>query len=710
MAHPLKPWAATAAALFFTCVQAQSAPAAPASSTAPAAETTLEEVRVQGSAEAEVRYDAVTATSATKIEAPLRDIPQTVNVVPQTLMRDQAAQSMQDVLKAVPGIGMSHGDGQRDQVTIRGFSAIADQFVDGMRDDALYFRDLSNIEQVEVLKGPASVLYGRGSSGGLINRITKKPGANLNEVGLTLGSWKQRRGEFDIARAPADSVVSYRLTGALERADSYRDPQFLDRKALAGSVLFKFSADTNLLLQADYLKDSRITDFGVPAYQGRPVNVSPGTYYGAANARQADVSTSEVSSFSATFNHRFNDNLSLRNALRYYDYSLDRSNTLVGSVNEAAQTATLTRGHVERGEHGFFNQTELTQKLQLAGMQHQMLYGLELGRQKKALLNISQAVPGTIDLFKPVLPVVPPQLTAAPGANNNSVFNVASAYVQDLVSLAPQWKLLAGVRYDRFRQETDDLLPANTDLARTDVAWSPRVGVVYQPSAALSYYASYSKSFQPSGETFALAATNAQLAPEMTTSKEVGVKWDVLEGKATATAALFQVERTNIKSVDAVTNRVVPLGVQRTNGLELSLAGNLPYGLQIWSGYAYLLGEMTSSPAKDAGQPVEGKRPTLTPRHSANIWLTKALGNGFGIGGGVNYVGARFANPGNTVTLPGYTTVDAMGYYRMNGVDLQLKLNNIFDRRYIVAGHGSSPNLNLPGAPRSVQLVARYRF
>ncbi len=713
MAHPLKPWAATAAALLSTCAQAQPAPptpAAPALSTAPAAEATLEEVRVQGSAEAEARYDAVTATSATKIEAPLRDIPQTVNVVPQTLMRDQAAQSMQDVLKAVPGIGMSHGDGQRDQVTIRGFSAIADQFVDGLRDDALYFRDLSNIEQVEVLKGPASVLYGRGSSGGLINRITKKPGANLSEVGLTLGSWKQRRGEFDIARAPADSVVSYRLTGALERADSYRDPQFLDRKALAGSVLFKFSADTNLLLQADYLKDSRITDFGVPAYQGRPVNVSPGTYYGAANARQADVSTSEVSSFSATFNHRFNDSLSLRNALRYYDYSLDRSNTLVGSVNEAAQTATLTRGHVERDEHGFFNQTELTQKLQLAGMQHQMLYGLELGRQKKALLNISQAVPGTINLFKPVLPVVPLQLTAAPGANNDSVFNVASAYVQDLVSLAPQWKLLAGVRYDRFRQETDDLLPANNDLARTDVAWSPRVGVVYQPSATLSYYASYSKSFQPSGETFALAASNAQLAPEMTTSKEVGVKWDVLDGKATATAALFQVERTNIKSVDAVTNKVVPLGVQRTNGLELSLAGSLPYGLQIWSGYAYLLGEMTSSPAKDAGQPVEGKRPTLTPRHSANIWLTKALGNGFGIGGGVNYVGARFANPGNTVTLPGYTTVDAMGYYRMNGVDLQLKLNNILDRRYIVAGHGSSPNLNLPGAPRSVQLVARYRF
>ena len=182
MAHPLKPLAATVAALFSACAQAQSAPAG-----TPAAEATLEEVRVQGSAEAEARYDAVTATSATKIEAPLRDIPQTVNVVPQTLMRDQAAQSMQDVLKAVPGIGMSHGDGQRDQVTIRGFSAIADQFVDGLRDDALYFRDLSNIEQVEVLKGPASVLYGRGSSGGADQPYYQKAGHQPERGGRDSG-------------------------------------------------------------------------------------------------------------------------------------------------------------------------------------------------------------------------------------------------------------------------------------------------------------------------------------------------------------------------------------------------------------------------------------------------------------------------------------------------------------------------------------------
>jgi len=675
-----------------------------------APEVVLDEVQVRSDRQPDSSYNPPTATSATKIEAPLRDIPQTVNVVPQSLLRDQAAQSMQDALKAVPGVGFSHGDGQRDQVTIRGFSAIADQFVDGLRDDALYFRDLSNIEQIEVLKGPASVLYGRGSSGGLINRITKKPGVNLSEVGLTLGRWNQRRGEFDLARAPQDSAVSYRLTGAIERADSYRDQQFLDRKALAASVLIKPSSDTSVLLQADYLKDSRLTDFGIPAYQGRPVNVSPGTYYGAANARDVDVSRAEVASLGATLNHRISDSLSLRNALRFYDYSLDRNNTLVGSVNEKALTASLTRGNVQRDESGFFNQTELTQKLELAGMKHQLLYGFEFGRQSKDLLSYSQANVATVSLFNPVLPTLPLRINGKPSADNHSVFKVASLYLQDLVSINSQWKALAGVRYDRFQQETHERQPGKPDLGRTDTAWSPRVGLVYQPSSAWSYYASWSKSFQPSGETFALAANNAQLAPEKTTSQEVGVKWDLPDGKASVTASLFKLERTNIKSVDPVSNTVVPLGVQRTNGLELTFAGEIAPSWQVWAGYAFLDGEMTTSPAVDVGQPVQGKRPTLTPRQSANLWVTKALGHGFGLGGGLNYVGARFANPGNTVTLPGYTTVDAMAYYRMGPWDVQLKLNNLLDRRYIVAGHGSSPNLNLPGAPRSAQVVARYRF
>ena len=681
------------------------------SSAQEAAERQLSAVTVSSERDAPPIYNPPTASSATKVDAPLRDIPQTLNVVSQSLMRDQGMNSMQDVLKAVPGVGLSHGDGQRDQVTIRGFSAIADQFIDGLRDDALYFRDLSNIEQVEVVKGPASVLYGRGSSGGLINRITKKPGIDRNEVTLQVGSWNQRRGEFDVAHNLADGVVAFRVTGAVERADSYRDQQFLNREAFAPSVLLKLGDDTRLLVQGEYLSDRRITDFGVPAYKGRPVDVPASTYYGAANAKDVDYTQADVSAIGFTLDHRFNSEWSARNAFRYYDYQLDRNNTLVGSVNEATQTVSLNRSNVRRQEDGYFNQTELTQKTHIAGMQHQFLYGVEVGKQNKdQVFRTQNNVATGISLFNPILPTLPFNVTAAPSTNNLGIMTVSSGYIQDLATLSEQWKALAGVRYDRFEQETRERRAGQRDLSRTDTAWSPRVGLVFQPTLSQSYYASYSKSFQPSAESFALAANNAQIAPEETTNHEVGAKLDFLDGMASATASLFRLERTNIKTTDPATNTLVPLGVQRTDGLEMTFTGELPYGWQVWSGYAWLDARMISSVAVDAGQSVQGKRPTLTPKHSANLWLTKALGGGFGAGTGISYVGDRFANPGNTVTLPAYTTVDAMGYYRARSFDVQLNVTNLFDRKYIVAGHGSSPNLNLPGAPRGVQLTMRYAF
>ena len=673
------------------------------------AEQQLPEVKVQASDEV-VPYNPPTATSATKVEAPLRDIPQTVNVVPQALIRDQGARSLQDVMRNVPGVGLSHGDGQRDQVTIRGYSAIADQFVDGMRDDALYFRDLSNIERVEVLKGPAAVLYGRGSSGGLINRVTKKPDVDLTEVTGQIGSWNQRRAEFDVSRNPAGGSVAFRVTGAAERADSYRSQQFLDRESLAPTLGLRIGVDTHLLLQAEQTSDRRVTDFGIPAFRGRPVNVSPSTYYGAANARDVDYTQTDVTSLGATFTHRIDANWSFRNATRGYEYRLDRNNTLVGSVNEAAQTASLNRSNVRRHETGFFNQSELVQKTRLAGMEHQILYGLEMGHQRKDQYFISQNNIATVSLFNPVLPVLPFLVSGTPSTNNLGVFQIAGVYLQDLLTITPQWKALAGVRYDQFEQETRERRIGQSNLSRTDRNWSPRVGLVYQPTQAQSYYASYSKSYQPSAEQFPLAASNAQLAPEATTNREVGTKLDLFGGLATATASLFRLERTNIKAIDPVTNTLIPVGVQRTDGVEVTFTGELPQRWQLSAGYAYLDARVIDSVAVDAGQQVQGKRATLTPRHSANLWLVKAIGTGFGVGGGLTYVDDRAANPGNTVTLPEYVVFDAVAYWRSRSYDLQLNLYNLFDREYIVAGHGSSPNLNLPGAPRSAMLTARFRF
>ncbi|MDO8065896.1 TonB-dependent siderophore receptor [Janthinobacterium sp. SUN206] len=669
-------------------------------------------------------YVAATSASGTKTEMALRDVPQTINVVPAAVIRDQNAMSIQDIMKNIPGVGLSTGDGQRDQVFIRGFTAIGDQFVDGFRDDALYFRDLSNVERLEVIKGPAAVLYGRGSSGGLVNRITKKPGVDIADVALSLTNTAGRRGEVDVGRV--GETVDWRVTGARELSDSYRDQQFINRTALAPSVAIRLSSATKLLLQGDYLEDRRLTDFGIPSYHGRPVAVDAGTYYGAANARDADFSQSRVVSTAATLTHKFSDSLSLRNAFRYYDYHLDRNNTNIsGNVNEVKGTMSLGHAKLNRDESGWFNQTELTQKLVTGTMRHEVLYGAEFGKQNKdanswaAIAVTTPAKP--VSIFNPVLPVVDRSKLGA-RSDTFGTYDTAAAYVQDAISFSDEWKALAGLRYDRYKQQSrlaNALGVTTADLSRTDSAYSPRAGLVWQPGATQSYYASWSRSFQPSGENFALAANNADLAPETTRNTEVGAKYDLWGGRANATVSLFRLERDNIKTSDPITNRIVPVGTQRTDGLELTFNADLHDGWKMMAGYAYLDATITDSIAKDKSVnvpggtvarevPVKGKRATLTSRNTANLWLTKDLGHGFTVGGGANAVGSRFANPGNTVVLPGYVTADAMAAYRTGRYEVQLNVNNIGDTRYIVSGHGSSPNLSLPGAPRNVALTLRY--
>ncbi len=702
--HPI--CAAVAGSFVFQpmLVWAQSAPAA-----TPAQ---LPEVTVKADVSRELGagYNPPNAVSATKTEAPLRDVPQTVNVVTAEVMRDQHATSMQDALKNVPGVSFSHGDGQRDQVSIRGFTAIADQFVDGIRDDALYFRDMSNVDRVEVIKGPAAVLYGRGSSGGLINRVTKKPGIDVTDFALSYGMWADRRAEADVGRVFADGAAAFRITGAVEKANSYRSQQFLDRAAIAPSLELRVAPETTVLFQADYLEDRRVTDFGIPAYRGRPVDVPASRYYGAANARDADYSQSRVFSGTATINHRFNETWSIRNATRYYHYSLDRNNTLTAAVNEAARTLTMNHGNVRREEHGWFNQTDLIQKATIFGTRHEILYGMEIGQQNKDQINNTKPVPGTFDLFNPVLPVLPRLAPGNPTTSNLGIFNTLAFYTQDMITFSEQWKALVGVRYDNFQQETKNRIAGQRDLSRTDTAWSPRAGLVWQPTKTQSYYVSWSKSFQPSGEAFAVAANNADLGPESTRNTEVGAKYDWLNGKASTTISVFRLERSNMKVQNAAGNAILPIGTQRTDGVELSGAAELPQGWRVLAGYAYLDARVTSSTQIDAGQPVQGKRATITPMHSGNVWLTKDLGHGFGVGAGLNLVGKRFANPGNTVTLPGYVTADAMAWYRRGAFEAQLNVYNLFDKGYIVSAHGTSPNLNMPGAPRSVMATLRYRM
>ncbi len=670
----------------------------------------LAEVRVVASAEAAGSYQAAAATSASRIDAPLRDIPQTVNVVTEALIEDQAAHSLQDTLQNVPGVSFHIGDGQRDQVYIRGFDAIGDQYVDGLRDDGLYYRDLSNVERVEVVKGPAAVLYGRGSSGGIVNRITRKPRPDaVREVELVLGSWEQRRGAFDLGGA-ASEAADVRLTGAVERAGSFREEGFLEREAIAPSLALRLSSDTRLLLQADYLRDRRITDMGIPAFRGRPVDVPIDTYYGTADAEDDDYSESEVASGRITLDHRISDSLALRNHFGTYTYRLDRQNTFAATVNESAQTASLFHGATDRDDHGWFNQLELTQEFAAGGMRHQLLYGLELGRQEKDFQSWNWNVRPTVNVFDPVQPPLSAFGRPVLANDNLTTMEVTSAYVQDLVTLSQRWKALVGVRHDSFRQKVEDRLPGRADRSRTDREWSPRAGLVFQPAEWQSWYLSWSRSFQPSGETLAFTAAQAEMAPEETTNVEVGTKLDFLDGRLSATASVFELERTNIKNTDPVTRALVAVGVQRTRGIELTVAGEIAPRWQLSAGYAYLDARISRSVAVQNGVALEGNRAALTPENSANVWVMHELGGGFSVGGGLRYVGDRYASPDNLITLPEYVTADAVLSYRTKAYDIALNVKNLSDEEYFVSGHGASNNLNAPGAPRSVELSARLRF
>lgn len=646
----------------------------------------------------------VTETNAAKIDAPLRDIPQSIVVVPAQVLRDQRALSLQDALKNVPGIGLGSGDGQRDQVFIRGFSAIADQFVDGFRDDGLYFRDLSNVDRIEVVKGPAAVLYGRGSSGGLINRVTKKPDANIVSAALTGGSFDTKRGEIDLGIRQGQ--VGARLTGAIEDDGSFRDQQFLKRVAIAPSLLLDTGVGTSLLVQADYLKDRRLTDFGIPAIDGRPVDVPRDTYYGAANARAADVSRAEVWSQTLSFAHRFSDSLSFRNGFRHYRYTLNRRNTNSTAVDAVARTVMLSHGGIDRDEDGWSNQAELTQKLTFIGSRHTLLYGWEQALQVKGADTITSRIVAVTPIAAPVLPTIDPATFTALSASNINRFKTTGLYVQDLVDLGGGIKALVGIRHDNFRQTTRQRIGTQPDLARTDRNWSPRAGLILQPDQAQSYYLSWSRSYQPSGETFALAANNADIAPEKTINREVGAKYTLFDNRLSVQAAAFILKRTGIKGTDPATQRVIPIGTQRTRGVELSATLDLPSGLRAIAGYSYLDGRITES----ATPAFVGKRSTLTPENQTNVFVTKEFGGRFGVGGGINYVGDRWADPANTTVLPNYVTADALAWVALGPVRMQANVYNLANERYIVSGHGTSPILNVPGAPRSVLVTARLGF
>jgi catecholate siderophore receptor len=652
------------------------------------------------------RFEGPAPVSGARMPIAALDLPQSVEVVPQAVLQTQAALSMQDALLNVTGVTPQLGEGRRDQVALRGFSAINDNYIDGVRDDARYHRDLSNLETIEVLKGSASALYGRGSTGGLINRVTKKPlfGQSVTEVSMTAGSFDRRRVQGDLGRSFADDRIAFRLTGAYEDSGSHRPHYALERVAVSPSLAWRSARGTEVLVQTDFLDDSRVPDRGIPSFNGEPVHAARETYFG---TPQDDFLDNQVASQSVTLQHPLGSGWQFRNVIRHTWYDNEYSNTQPGATRLVADriVAARTQYNVAATQRNLFNQTELLATGVLGPLAHTMLVGVEVGREKTR----TQRFTGTaaeVDVLNPVLGR--PTYAATPSINNGFTGDVAAAYVQEQI-IVGRWRALVGGRYDHFDQRLDDLNPANLDLARVDRVFSPRAGIVYRTTAWSSLYASYSRSFQPSGEGLSLAVNTSDLKPEDTLSYEVGAKSGLFGERLSVSAALFRLDRRNVRTRDPIDpNRLVLVGRQRSEGVELNAAGRILPGWDVRGGVTFLDPLILESNDVSSGVPVEGNRIGATANRNANLWTTFSMKNGLTLGGGVFHVGDWFTSNDNLVRLDGYTRVDAMGAYRIGRYEVALNLKNLLDTDYYETSNGNTQIMPAAGINGLVSI--RYRW
>ncbi|MGE3931412.1 MAG: TonB-dependent receptor, partial [Hyphomonadaceae bacterium] len=452
-----------------------------------------------------------TAT-ATRTPTPLRDVPQSVSVITSDVIEDQGMRSMADVVRYVPGVSMGQGEGHRDAPTLRGNSSTADFFVDGVRDDVQYYRDLYNAERIEVLKGPNAMIFGRGGGGGVINRVTEWANwSPVREVEAQLGAFEHYRIAADLGGVLNQSAAA-RLNAMYEDAQSYRDFVTLERYGVNPTTAFRLSPDTQLRLGYEYFSDERTVDRGVPSQNGRPFDGGRSLFFGNPDASQASA---EVNALSATIEHAFGPNLRLRNHTLYGDYEKAYANVFAGGAVNGAGNVALSAYASGTERQNLFNQTDLVWETRTGGIAHTILAGAEFGRQETANTRSPTTAPGIVNVTDPT--VFGAYDFGAPLLTDNHVdVDVMAFYLQDQIELTPQWRLLVGARYDRFDLSFDDRRPGAADFEREDSFVSPRLGVIYKPIEPVSIYASYAVSYLPqSGDQFAsLSANSAALEPE----------------------------------------------------------------------------------------------------------------------------------------------------------------------------------------------------
>jgi len=652
-------------------------------------------------------YQTSAISSPTKTLTALRDVPQSVTVISSEVIKDQLMQSIGDVVRYVPGITAIQGENNRDQLVIRGNSSSADFFLDGVRDDVQYYRDLYNLERLEALKGPNAMIFGRGGGGGVINRVTKQAGfATVRELALQGGSYGNKRVTGDLEQ-PLSSFVAFRVSGVYENSRSFRNRVSLNRFGINPTVTFLAGKQTQIRLGYEHFRDNRIADRGIPSFSGRPSDSDISTFFG--NPDESKV-RARVNLLSGAIEHQ-KGSLNIHNRTLFGDYRRFYQNFVPGSVNNDETRVNLSAYNNATHRQNLFNQSDVTYALKTGSIRHTFLAGAEFGHQVSDNFRNTGFFNNTSTTIS--VPFVNPTIVtpvtfrqSATDANNHVVATVGATYAQDQIELSRKVQVLGGIRFDHFNLDFHNNRNAE-NLSRVDNLVSPRAGIVFKPISPLSLYGSYSISYLPSsGDQFSsLTSITQTLKPEKFSNYELGVKWDV-RPSLSLTAAAYRLDRTNTRATDPnEPTRIVQTGSQRTNGFELGLNGNVTRDWKIVGGYAHQNAFVTNATTAAA----VGARVAQVPRNTFSLWNSFRFLNKWGAGVGIVNRSDMYAAIDNKVILPGYTRVDAALYYTINEkLALQANLENLVNRKYFVNADGND-NIS-PGSPRAIRVGFTWTF
>ena len=713
-----------------------------------AAEKTLRTVTVrdaQESATAAKESLLVKKTGIAKGNQDLRDIPQTVTVMTEKLMDDRNLDDFREVLKTTAGVTFMAGETGEEDVRMRGFSLgqAGDVYVDGLRDAPLIERDTFNLDRVEVLKGSASMLFGKGSTGGVVNQVNKQPFLmDQNEVNVTAGSGNMRRITGDFNQQTGESSA-LRLNVMDHQADNWGAK--VDKKGAAGAYrwgigerdeysvgLYHLEMNGRPLYNHPWLINtgSAITSASGSAGTIVPV-LSAKNYYGLASDYLRTESTY------GTFNHkhRFDQDSELRTTVRHGHYERD----LLASAARFASTTTLdslsnstmlTRSPKARRAASDLTQiqSDYSTAFEALGHKHQLIAGVDWS-DERALRNnaATEGLPSYAALGTTVgTPNDGQSITDTRHVllNHFRASNLG-AYVQDTLRLTPEVKLVGGLRMDRFSASYNTVTPSVASLDKSDKLWSPRLGALWQPTHNASYYASYGTSYNTSGDTyqyalggFANGSTNAKAAntaPEKSRNIEVGSKFELFEGRSLLGIALFRSEKYNERNTDpdSAASQMLLSGQRHASGMEFNFAGRITPAWEIFYNHTWIPDARIDVSnqqlaANGTGAQVQGDRSALTPKHSASLWTTYRLHPLWRIGAGLNHRSEQNPEGARHITAPAFTTVDAMAELTLSGATLlKLNITNLTDERYADSLYRG---FYMPGAPRRVELSLKTLF